>query len=349
VNLRDLLDRSAKLTAEMRSILSAPADGDDLSADQAQAFDNLKGQVEAVEGAITRARTVEDLERRAAGQLVGGGDVQLDRELRSFSLVPAIAGAADLQGIDDGREREISSELRRRTGSTADGIFCPMQVFERRAQTAGSGTAGGFLVGTDHRDDLFIDSLRSALVTTRLGATVISGLTGPVAIPRRDGSVTAEWIGENEDLTGSDQAFGQVSMTPRLVGALTELSRQLLLQTSNQIEALTRQDMAEVLARAVDISALNGNGVGKPLGLLNTDGIGTMDMSTITWSDIVEFSSDLENANSADTAFLTRPSVVGTLRATPKAKDGSSNALDSAMRHGLPVTAASCDRSSWSR
>ncbi|WP_096700522.1 phage major capsid protein [Magnetospirillum sp. 15-1] len=331
MSIRSLQDQRAKIIKEMRSLADASGAAN-LSPEQEARFDTLKTELEGVETRMGRQTLLDEAERRAAGQAItGNADRHLDAELRNFSLVRAIGAAAGLPGIDGGREREISAELRRRTGDTGDGILIPMQVFETRAQTAGNGTAGGFLVGTDHRDDLFIDRLRSSLVTSRLGATVISGLTGPVAIPKRSTSTTAQWVGENQDLDDSDQSFGQLSMAPKHVGILTEISRQLLLQTSNDIEQLTRADMAAQLAEAVDLAAINGNGVGKPLGILQTEGIGSVDLSSVTWAKVLEFIEDLEVADSDGTAFLTHPSVRKTLRSTPKAKDGSGNALDAKM------------------
>ena len=54
----------------------------------------------------------------------------------------------------------------------------------RRDLTVGTNNAGGFLVGTEHDGASFIDALRAAMVTTRLGARVMSNLQGNVAIPK---------------------------------------------------------------------------------------------------------------------------------------------------------------------
>ena len=58
-----------------------------------------------------------------------------------------------------------------------------------------------------------------------MGATLLDNLVGsPVEIPKQTGGATAYWVGENEPLTGSDQTLGQLQLTPKLVGALVELS-----------------------------------------------------------------------------------------------------------------------------
>lgn len=47
---------------------------------------------------------------------------------------------------------------------------------------------------------------------------------------------------------------------------MTELSRNMLLQTSPDLEALVRSDFAAILAEAIDKAAIVGGGVNEPTG-----------------------------------------------------------------------------------
>lgn len=320
MTIRELQDRRAKIATEMRAILSAPATDGDLSPEQETRFDTLKTELEGVEQRLARQATLDEAERRMQGQTItGSGDRQLDAELRSFSLVRALAAQAGIQGVDAGRERELSAEIARRAGRPFQGMAVPMSVFhqpvEQRGLMVGDNTKGGYLVSTTDGGQ-YIDILRAKLAVRRLGARVLSGLVGNLEIPRLDASASSGWVGENQALTPSEQSFGATSMTPRHCGAISELSRNVLQQTSQDVEALVRADFAAILAAAVDIAAVNGSGVGpEPTGILQTAGIGSVAMGdnggALTADAVRDLIGKVDDANAdgESMAFLTNTKV----------------------------------------
>ena len=61
------------------------------------------------------------------------------------------------------------------------------------------------------------------------------------------------------------------------MGAITELSRQLLQQANPSIETLVRDDFINVVSLAIDKAMLHGDGVKQPEGLLTAaTGTGTL-------------------------------------------------------------------------
>ena len=329
---RDLQEQRHKLIADMRGLTEKPSgEAGDLSSEQAEHFERAKAQLKAIEGQLERLQYLEDAERREAGTPVtGSGDRQLDEELRSFSLIRAIAAQSGMD-VDAGRERELSQELQRRSGLKAQGIMVPMQVFEKRVMTSTlpSGGPGSNLISTDLYGNQFIDLLRAKLVIGRSGARVLSGLQGNVDIPGLAGSSTAGWVAENAALSSSDMTFRKVSMNPKHVGALTEFSRNMLLQSTPDIEQLARDDFAKILAQAVDKAALQGGGTNEPTGILETSDINTVTFAGTapTWAEILEFIAALEIDNTDGSGWATHPTMVKLLRSTPKEVDGSSVAV----------------------
>ena len=256
----DLLERRSRLVADMRGLTEAPAgDGGDLSTEQATKFDNMKAELATLEKSIDRQRLVDEAERRMNGERIAGtGDGKLDDELRKFSIRKAILTQVPGHSEDCGRERELSGEITRRSGRTFQGIAIPAAVFEERVVTTALPAAGpgSNIISPDYLGAQFIDHLRAALVTRRLGARILSGLTGNVAIPRLKTSATTGWVAENAALSASDPAFDQVTLSPKHAGGIVEFSRNMLLQSSPDIEELIRADFAAVLARAIDSAAL---------------------------------------------------------------------------------------------
>lgn len=321
MRLQDLQERRSNLVAELRSITDNPAgDGGDLSSDQAEKFDTMKGELQSVEKRIERQRLLDEAERQMTGeQVTGSGDVQWDQKRRSFSLVKAIAAQAGI-AVDDGNEREIGQEIRQRTGRSFDGIPVPVEVFEepleRRVVTS---TNEGELISTDHMGAQFIDRLREAVMVRRLGAMVLRGLVGDVSIPRLTASATVGWVAENAGLSASDHTFDSVTMSPKHAGALTELSRNMLQQSSPDVEQLVRRDFAQILGSALDTVAINGGGANEPSGILQVASANSVDMSGgMTWANVQDVIGLVEDSDAEGTAFITRPKVARVARTTLK-------------------------------
>ena len=321
MRLHEIKEKRAALVTEMRGILANA--GEKLNTEAQTKFDGLKAEVTNLEGQEARAQFLDDAERRSMGQ-PAGNDKDFDTECRAFSMTKAIAAQLPNSTVDAGREREISQELARRSGRNFEGIAVPVNVFEQRVMTTGlpAGGPGSNLISTDYRGDLYIDRLRNAIKVRQLGATVLSGLTGNVDIPRLKGSVTSGWVAENSALTPSDAQFEKISLTPKHCGALAEYSRNMILQASPDVEQLMRNDLAGMLGEAVDLAAIAGTGASnQPLGLLGS-GIGSVAIGTnggpITWASVIDLIGAVETANATGNGFLTNSKVTKSARKTLK-------------------------------
>lgn len=277
--MRELLDKRNAIVNEMRGICENPSSAD-LTPEQEQRFDELKKNLVRLESIIDRKRTLDEAERRMEGTPISG-DRNLEREMRSFNVCKAVQHMLGAR-VDAGRELEISAELARMEGRSTDGILMPYSVFERRADTitttAPALGPGGNLIGTDHMGGQWVDMLREANPLTGLGMRVMSGLVGNCEIPRLKGSTSVGWFGENSAIPQTDAQMDSITLSPKHVGAWTEYSRNMLLQSSPDIEALLRSDLAQVLALEVARAVINGSGVdAEPTGILATTGIQEID------------------------------------------------------------------------
>ena len=250
-----------------------------------------------------------------------------DKEKRSFSFIRAINALAHPNSQEAQRaagfELEVSRAAQQKSGKEARGILIPADVlgYGRRDLTVGSASGGGDLVATELMSESFIDLLRKALVLQTAGANVMTGLQGMVAIPRQSGGATTYHVAESGSITESQLTVDQVTMQPRTIGALTDYSRRLLLQSSIDIENLIRRDLAQQIAIEVENQAINGIGAGSyPLGFLNVTGINTESGYT-TFADYVNAEAALstDNALLGNLGYLMNSALRGTLKTTEKA------------------------------
>ena len=88
-------------------------------------------------------------------------------------------------------------------------------------------------VGQDFRAGDFIDALRNSSSVMSAGATLLRGLEGDVKIPKKTGTSTAAFVSsEGTAVAESEMAIGSVTLSPKTLGCFTDVTRQLLTQSS---------------------------------------------------------------------------------------------------------------------
>ena len=214
----------------------------------------------------------------------GAGSIGLtSQEVKRYSLMNVIRHLAD---PSDRATREAASfELdcskaaEAKLGRAAKGVVMPWDVMaspQLRTQTAGTASTGGYLVDTQLLTGSFIDLVRNRSALLGLNVTTLTGLTGNVDIPKKTGNTTAYWVGEDVAVSETNIALGQISMTPKSLGGYVDITRRLMQQSSMDVEALVRADLAESIALAIDYSGIYGlGGSSALLGIKNITGVGT--------------------------------------------------------------------------
>lgn len=241
-------------------------------------------------------------------------DARTDRQHALTIPVDVLSRAMDVNAEEAGYAMRLMRSQAARMG-----------LHGQRDLVAGTPTAGGHLVATELLAASFIDLLTNEMALTGLGATMLTDLQGNIAIPRATAGATGYWVAENGNPSESQQAFDQVALTPKTVGAFTDYSRRLLLQSSIAVEAFIRMDIARTIALMIDMAGINGSGTAnQPRGVLNTSGIGAVlggtNGAAPTWDHIVELESLVANANAPTgrRAYLTNTKVRGKLKRTLK-------------------------------
>lgn len=295
------------------------------------------GGVELAREMIDNGKSVDDLNAvllsRVHKKPTETGDIGMsEKEVRTYSFLRALNALANpndkkAQEVA-GFEREVSEAAVRASGKASGGFMIPVDVLraplivpQKRTMTVGTGSAGGYTVATDLMSGSFIDLLRNKLALNECGATILNGLVGNIAVPRQTAAGTAYWVAEGGAPSASTPTLDQVTMSPKTVGAYTDLSRKLLLQSSVDVEALVRADLAKVIALAIDAKGLYGDGTSNtPTGIKNTSGINTKDFAAAaaTYAEIVALETLVAagNADVGTLAYLINARARGALKTT---------------------------------
>lgn len=332
----------------------------------------LKAVNEGKTAAEFQCEVLAELKKRNLEPVQQGADIGLTgKEARQFSFCRAInalanptdRAAQEAAAFEYECSRTVADQLKR----SARGIMVPLEVSRQnlivnvnqlrqiarqygmllpaqwqRDMTVGTDAAGGYLVGTDHLAANFIEMLRNRMMTRNLGALVLSGLVGDVAIPKQTGGATAYWVAEGGDVTESTPATGQLALAPKTCGALSDISRKLLIQSSPDAEMLVRNDLSATLALALDAAGIAGTGASnQPTGILYTTGIGDVAGDTNgaapDWADIVGLETEvsIDNADVGALAYLTNAKVRGKLKQTEKAANTAQFIWENGLEPGF--------------
>lgn len=306
--------RAAKVTEARRILATAETEKRSLNPAEQSAFDKFKAEITSLEADEQRATFMEDCERRAAGDPVG--DRSFSAVQRQVNVVEVIRAQMEGRNLS-GAAAEFAQETERRTGRKAQGVFVPLSAIESRAVNTTS--TAPELVPTIHRADQYIEPFRNSLLARRLGVRVLSGLSGNLSIPKHGTGTTVGWVAENAALPTGDMSFDGVTLAPKHAGGITEQSRQLIMQSSPDIEQLVRDDLSFMLAQAIDSALIKGGGTNEPVGVLSTSGIQTASLSTLSWQNVLAMLQklDIVNASAANIVASTKAKakLAGTLKA----------------------------------
>lgn len=148
----------------------------------------------------------------------------------------------------------------------------------KKTLTEGIDSAGGFTV-----PEIFLNEIRDIglerSIIRKNGATVIKMTTDTTLIPYIDdtnhtssvfGGVVAYWLEEGGTKTATDPKFGQLRLNAKDLCGISRMSDALLADNAVGLELLVKKMFGRAWAYFEDDAFFNGNGVGQPLGILNS-------------------------------------------------------------------------------
>jgi HK97 family phage major capsid protein/HK97 family phage prohead protease len=276
-------------------------------------------------------------------------DIGLTRkEARQFSIVRAVAAMANPhdRGMREAAafEFEVADAAAKRATSAPKGFLIPTDVLGLWKQRDLNTSDDNELVATNLLASEFIDVLRNASSVMQAGARMIPGLVGNVAIPKKATAPAGGWISsEGGAASDAEATFGTVTMAPKTVGAFTDMTRQMILQSTPAIEAIVRDDLVQALALAIDKGGLEGTGLsGQPTGILATVGINkptAFAAAVPTFAEMVALETALaeDNALIGNLSYITDAATYGGLKTRVKDAGSGMFVLENGEANGYRV------------
>lgn len=350
MKINEIREARAHKVAEARSIIAAAeAAKRNLTANESAKFDSIKAEISDLEAQEARAAFLDAQDRAGAARVIEGGKDTLAVLESRASVLEAVRAQVEQRSLT-GASAELHAELERRHGKAAHGgILVPMSTFEKRANDS---TSGADLIANNLLAGQYIGPLRNSLLVRNLGVRVLPGLVGNVTIPKSGAVITTSWVADGTAPVEVDKTFSDVTMSPKHVAGITEMSRGLIMQSTPAIEALVRDDLSYAIAAAVDHAIIAGTGAAnnQPQGILGRAGVQTVAAVPAAWADVLAAEQKLRGVNIIPSGWYTTTAVQTTLRGILKSNvagaqyiAGLNNIgdLPSASSNAAPVSAAS--------
>lgn len=223
---------------------------------------DLKDQaaVDAAEVKVNELTRELDLAKKAdaAERLAVAQHLQKEEKKgHTFSIIRFLNGAmpgATLDGLEAEMAAEGAKELQR-SGIAPKGLVIPAAVFTRSAsgQNAGTNSDGGNLVITGQH---YVDEVSERLTVFKMGATVLTDLVGNVDLPSV-GGVTFAFVNEGVSTsTTKKAAVAKATLSPKGIRGHMAVTRDLLAQSSLNVEQILKDRIVSAEAACIDKAAL---------------------------------------------------------------------------------------------
>lgn len=328
--------RHALLGLQDALVAKGEAENRAMSNEEAAEFDTRQAEIDALSVQIERQMKIEanEVARAAAAAVdVPGGDgeqKEKDAMQKRFSIAKALREAnprmhGELSGVEK-EIHEIGVAESRAAGveTPADTVFSlPFSMLRATQQTVtqDSGAYGGALV--QNQAPRMVEPLRPRLIFEDLGATFLTGLTGG-NIPLVVGNDFAmEFLAEGASITPQKKEFAGPTLAPKRAGGAVDVSNQLLLQSSLDVETMIMNGLINGFRQVLHSACINGAGGVAPTGLLSVSGVNVSAQASAaaaTWASVVELQALIEedNATEQSLGYILHPKLKAALKQIQK-------------------------------
>ena len=312
----DLRQKRASLWEKTKKFLDdAKREDGMLSADDVAAYEKMEADI------VSIGKEIDILERQA----------EMEKQLNAPVNTPVREKPDNGAGIKTGRASDAYKNAfwkLMQNNQLSYSVHDTLQI--------GTDSEGGYLVPDEYEATL-IDKLTDENIMRGL-ATIITSANGDKKIPVVASHGEAVWTDEGEEYTESDDEFGTVSLGAHKLSTIIKVSEELLNDSAFNLETYISSEFARRMGAAEELAFINGNGTGKPTGVINTAEVGVTSASAnaITTDEIIDLYHSLRTPYRKNAAFLANDSTIKAIR---KLKDSNNQYLwQPGLQAGQPDT-----------
>lgn len=307
----ELREKRAKAWDAAKQFLDAKRGADGmLSEEDTATYDKMEQDV------MNLGKEIERLERQAA----------IDAELSKATSTPLTGKPGAKMGKDEKEKTGRASDEYKCSFWNAMRVKAPMPSVLNALQE-GTDSEGGYLV-PDEFERTLVEALEEENVFRTL-AHVIRTSSGDRKIPVVASKGSASWVDEEGAYQESDDAFSQVSIGAYKLGTMIKVSEELLADSVFDLEAYISKEFARRIGSREEESFFNGDGKGKPLGILAATGgadvgVTAASATAITADEVIDLFYSLKAPYRKNAVWLLNDATVKQIR---KLKDSTGQYL----------------------
>lgn len=277
--------------SEIRTALTELVGKDTPTDDETRSIEAMDTEYRANETKYRAALTLEDHERREAGEeLETRSSTEWDAMVDNFQLRQVANHYAENAPLS-GQTHEVVTELRSQGGY--QGVPVPWQALEKRVGETTSATTPNPV-----RTMPLIDRLFPQSVAAQLGGSLVNVGTGNLEYPISTAQTAVGWQANETADVGAPTAFTimERQLKPdHTMGVQMKVTRKALKQSGEGMESAIRRDMSGAMGQELDRVLMLGSGAaGEPNGIVaNAAGYGVTETALGAAADWAAFRKEI--------------------------------------------------------
>ena len=303
--IQELMEKRKQAWEGTKAFVEAKKDSDGLMSDEdAKTYAEMEKKVINFTKEIERMQSMEAMEREMAKPMSEPLTSQ-PMQTENNNMKPKKTGRASNE-YKEGVLQALRSNFRQVSNVLQEGVD----------------TAGGYLVPEEY-DKRLIDGLTEENIMRTLGTTITT--SGEHKINIAGAKPAASWIEEGGALVFEDASFEQIILDAHKLHVAIKVTDELLYDNAFNLESYILTQFSKALANAEENAFLNGDGVGKPLGIFTENGGGqiaitTNTQSSITADEIINLVHSLKRPYRKNAKFIMNDQTIALIR---KLKDNN--------------------------
>ena len=302
--IQELMEKRKQAWEGAKAFVESKKDKDGLMSDEdAKTYADMEKKVSNFTKEIERMQSMEAMEREMAKPMsepLTSQPMQTENNAK-----PKKTGRASNE-YKEGVLQALRSNFRQVSNVLQEGVD----------------TAGGYLVPEEY-DKRLIDGLTEENIMRTLGTTITT--SGEHKINIAGAKPAASWIEEGGTLVFEDASFDQIILDAHKLHVAIKVTDELLYDNAFNLESYILTQFSKALANAEENAFLNGDGVGKPLGIFAENGGGqvaitTNTQSSITADEIINLVHSLKRPYRKNAKFIMNDQTIALIR---KLKDNN--------------------------